>query len=94
MFAITLPTFLDADNLRTILLLVVVGMLVFAYLVAKLVREVVVKAVVLVLIAIAGFVLWNQRTALGDCIDSDDCSCSIVGFDVQLPSAADRVRCG
>lgn len=92
--ALTLPTFLDADNLRTILLLIVVGLLVFAYLVTKLVREIVVKSVVLVLIAIAGIVLWTQRADLGDCISNDDCSCSVVGLDVQLPSAADRVRCG
>lgn len=92
--AITLPSFLDADNLRTILLLVVVGMLVFAYLVAKLVHDVVVKSVVLVVVAIAGFVIWSQRADLGDCISNDDCSCSIFGLDVQLPSAADRVRCG
>ncbi|MEM8905445.1 MAG: hypothetical protein AAGA17_16915 [Actinomycetota bacterium] len=94
MLAITLPTALDADNLRTILLLVVVGLLVFGYLVARLVREIVVKGVVLALVAIIGLVLWNQRAALGDCIDDADCTCAVAGFDVQLPSATERLRCG
>ena len=71
-----------------------VGLLVFAYLVARLVQDVVVKSVVLVLVAVVGLVVWTQRANLGDCISDDDCSCSIAGLTVQLPSATDRLRCG
>ncbi|MEM9033958.1 MAG: hypothetical protein AAGA99_14795 [Actinomycetota bacterium] len=94
MTAVTLPTWLDADVIRTVLLLSVVAILMWAYVVARFARAIVGRAAAAIVAIVLVVVLLGQRSNLEDCVRDTDCECTFVGLEVQLPDEVDRLRCG
>ncbi len=92
MWAVTLPQWLDAADLATAAVVVVVGSALAAYTAIRVVRAVVVRVVLVALAAGVGLVVWTQRTELRQCVEERDCGCDILGVEVPLP-AADERRC-
>lgn len=79
-----IPDSIDPDQLRTILVVVVLVLLVGTFLVIRFVQKLVMKGVMLVVLLGIGASLWVQRADLGDCADT--CSCSLYGMDVEVPA--------
>ncbi len=84
--AISLPDWLDQPTLRNVALGTMAGLAVLAFLVAWLVRKVVVKLFLVVVLVGTGFAIYNQREELATC--AKDCDCRFFGMDVTLPEAA------
>ena len=84
--AISLPDWLDQHTLRNVALGTMAGLAIVAFLVAWLVKKVVMKLILVVLLAGAGFAIYNQREELATC--AKDCDCRFFGMEVTLPEAA------
>lgn len=84
--AISLPDWLDQPTLRNVALGTMAGLALLAFLVAWLVRKVVIKLLLAVVLVGAGFAVYNQREELATC--AKDCDCRFFGMDVTLPEAA------
>ena len=85
MLAVTLPDWLNTENIRNVLILVVVAQVLVAWLIFRVVRAVVTKAILLVLVAALAGAVWLKRDDLGDCIRQPGCGCEILGVDVPVP---------
>ena len=83
MSAAALPSWLDPLLLQWIIVvaLVVVGYLL--YLVARFVRRLIAKVLLLVILASLGVSLWIQRADLQDCART--CECRLYGQEVVIP---------
>ncbi len=79
-----LPAWIDAETLRWIILISIVVLIVFMFWVARAIRKSFVRITVMVLISALGFGLWVQQDGLADC--AKDCSCSLFGMSVEIPS--------
>ncbi len=88
--AVTLPDWLNTENVRNVLILVVVIQALLAWLVFRIVRAVVVKAALLGVIVVVAGAVWLKRADLGDCIREPGCGCEILGVDVPVPE--DRIE--
>lgn len=89
MIAVTLPEWLDTDNLRTVALIAIVAVIVVAYFVMKIVTAIVVRSIMLAILVGIGAFFWSQRAAMGTCVEDaqqGDCECVIAGFTVPLPA--------
>jgi hypothetical protein len=80
---VTLPDWLDVDNVRTIALLVGLAALVVAFMVIRFVQKMVVKLVATVLLVGLAALAWYQRADLGDCAKT--CECKLLGFTIETP---------
>jgi hypothetical protein len=81
--AVTLPDWLDVDNVRNLALVVGIVAIIVAFMVIRFVQKIIVKGIVaVVLIGIAAFA-WYQRADLGDCAKT--CECKLLGFTVETP---------
>lgn len=92
--AVTLPEWLDTDNLRTVALIAVVALIVVAYFVMKVVTAIVVRSIMLAIIVGIGAMVWSQRAALGTCVEDaqqGDCECVIAGFTVPLTARVQEI---
>ncbi len=85
-----IPDSVDPDQLRTIVILVILALLVVMFLVVRFVQKLVMKGVMLAVLAGLGVALWAQRADLADCAQT--CSCSLFGQDVEVP-ADQNPRC-
>ena len=87
MLGLTLPDWIDADNARTIALVVGIGALVLAFVVIRFVQKLVFKSIaVAVLVGIAALA-WYQRANLSDC--AQECECKVIGITIQTPRSDD-----
>ncbi len=85
-----IPDSVDPDQLRTIVILVILAILVLMFLVARFVQKLVIKGAVLAVLAGLAVGLWVQRGDLADCAET--CECSLFGMDVEVP-ADQNPRC-
>ena len=81
-----LPTWLDPDTLRWLALAALFILAVVMILVARFVQKMVIRVGILLLLAALGGLIWYQRAELSDC--AQDCTCTLLGFDVQVPPDA------
>ena len=72
-----LPEWLNAETLKPISAGALVLVIVAAFLVARFVQMLVLKAMALVLLAALGVGIWFFRADLGDCWET--CSCQLLG---------------
>lgn len=86
-----IPESLDADSLRWIILVVLVGVVVAMYVVIRFVQKMATRAVMLILLAILGVALFVERENLEDCVDT--CSCTLFGQDVKIPENRNTGNC-
>ena len=95
MAAIKLPSSLDTESLKSVLVVAVLAFVVMSLLSAWLMKTIVTKLVsVAVLLAMAGF-LWVQRGDLSDCADqvtnvapgTTEVRCTVAGFAVKIPTS-------
>jgi uncharacterized membrane protein len=70
LLAVTLPSWLDADRLKTIAVLIVGALLAFSIVSAWLIKKVVVKVISLGLMLGLALAFWTQRSNLADCASS------------------------
>jgi hypothetical protein len=82
-----LPKSLDPETLRNVALFASIGAVVLAFLVMRLVRQMVLKVILIGVLIGGGVYVWSQRTELKDCVPK--CACTFVGFDVKV----DAPRC-
>jgi hypothetical protein len=81
--AVTLPDWLDVDNVRNVALVVALVAVVVAFLVIRFVQKLMLKVVTtIVLIGIAALA-WYQRADLSDCAKT--CECKLLGFTIETP---------
>jgi hypothetical protein len=92
--AVTLPTWLDADRLKTIVVLVIGALLAFSVVSALVIKAIVTKVITLGVLLVVVIALWTQRASLQDCADRvrarEDATCSFFGLDVQVPASRAR----
>jgi hypothetical protein len=82
-----LPKSFDPDALRNVGLFVLAALVIGGFLVLRFVQKTVLRVVLLgAFLGLAVFVWW-ERDYLRDCVP--ECSCSIAGFDVQVPDCPD-----
>ncbi len=79
-----IPDWLDAESLRTVIVVAIVVLGVAAATVLRFVRRVLVRIALVTLLVALALGLWMQRSDLQDCIDT--CICQIFGQDVTIPS--------
>jgi hypothetical protein len=84
MLAAQLPSWANSDNLQWIALGVIGAILVLMFLVLRFIQKLVLKSALFGILAIVGLIAWIERADLKDCADT--CKCSVVGFDVKIPS--------
>jgi large-conductance mechanosensitive channel len=58
---------------------IAVGLIIFKFAVSAVVRSI----VLIVALALGGLV-YNQRSAISDCVDSAEVQCKVLGFNVDL----------
>lgn len=80
--AVSLPSFITPDRLRWIIPLVTLAMFFAAFWVVRFITKLAIKASILGVIAIFLFTLWIQRSDLGDCAKT--CECSLYSIDVDI----------
>ena len=90
MLAVTLPDWLDVDNLRNAALIIGLAAVVVAFMVIRFVQKMVVKVVATVLLVGVAALAWYQRADLGDCATT--CECKVLGFTVETPRS-DSAEC-
>lgn len=78
-----LPDWASPDNLRTVAIVVFVGLVVVFVLVVRFVQKLVMKATLLVVLAALGIGVWVQRAELGTCART--CQCRLFGVQVKIP---------
>jgi len=82
-----LPKSFDPDTLRNVGLVTLVVLVLGGFIVLRFVKKMVLRVVLIgVFLGLAVFVWW-ERDYLKDCVPK--CSCSIAGFDVQVPDCPD-----
>jgi uncharacterized membrane protein len=84
---VTLPEWLDVDNMRTVALVLILAALVLAFLVVRFVQKMVIKIMATVLLVAIAALAWYQRADLGDCAKT--CDCKVLGFTVETPRSDD-----
>lgn len=82
-----LPKSLDPATLRTVAIVALVALVLFGFLVLRMVQKMVLRVILLGLLAGIGVFVWAQRAALADCAKT--CDCRFAGKDVQVPKCAD-----
>ena len=87
MLAVTLPEWLDVDNMRNVALVVGLAAFVLAFLVIRFVQKLVIKFVATILLVAIAALAWYQRADLGDCAKT--CECKVLGFTVETPRSDD-----
>jgi hypothetical protein len=85
--AVTLPEWLDVDNVRNLALVVALAAVVVAFLVIRFVQKVMFKLVATVLLVGVAALAWYQRADLEDC--AKQCECKVIGFTVETPRSDD-----
>jgi low temperature requirement protein LtrA len=85
--AVTLPEWLDVDNMRNVALVVGLAAFVLAFLVIRFVQKLVIKFVATILLVAIAALAWYQRADLGDCAKT--CECKVLGFTVETPRSDD-----
>ena len=83
MLGVTLPDWLDVDNVRTLALIVGLAAIVVAFVVIRFVQKLVVKTIATVLLVGIAALAWYQRADLGDCAKT--CECKLLGFTIETP---------
>lgn len=78
-----MPSWLDPDTLRWLILVAIGVTLVGMFLVVRFIQKLVTKTLVFAALAGLGLSLWVQREDLQDCVDT--CSCSLYGQEVEMP---------
>lgn len=85
MFALTL------GQAKTIAVLVVIGLVVFALGAAWIMNEIAQKVALVVILGLLALLVWTQRSSLDECADKvreggvrGDTTCSFFGRDVQI----------
>ncbi len=78
-----MPSWLDPDTLRWVILVAIAVVLVVMFMVVRFVQKLVVKVAMFAVLAGLGLSLWIQRDDLQDCADT--CACSLYGQDVEIP---------
>jgi hypothetical protein len=81
--AVTLPDWLDADNMRNVALIVALVAVVVAFLVIRFVQKLMLKIVTTVVLVGIAALAWYQRADLADCAKT--CECKVLGFTVETP---------
>lgn len=84
-----LPSFLSSDNLQTIAVVVIIGLLVLALVILKLVKALVMKVIGLAIIGGLVLGIYFYRDSLEECART--CSCTLLGQDVQVPDSATSI---
>ena len=93
-----LPNWLDPQTLQWLILGALVVLVFLALMVMRFIRKLVVKTVLVAAIAGLGLSMWAQRSELGDCVQT--CECSLYGKVVRVDYASlpqqvrDRVDSG
>lgn len=87
----TLPSWLDQDRLRALVMVAVVVLLLLALWIVRFVQVMAIKTTLLVIVLGLGIALWVQRSNLGDC--ATKCSCRLFGTDVRISNDAARTAC-
>jgi hypothetical protein len=82
---VTLPSWINPDNARTIALVVGIAALVLIVVVLRFIQKLVLKVAITIVLALVTFIAWNERADLGDCAKT--CECRILGVDVEVPSS-------
>ena len=80
---VDLPAWADPERLRSIAVVGIVVALVLLVLAFQLLRRLVVRMVVVLVLAALAIGLWDQRSELGDCVAT--CDCSLFGQVVEVP---------
>lgn len=78
-----LPEWLDVETLRPLSSVGLVGVVVAAFLVARFVQALMLKAVALAVLAALGVGLWFFRADLGDCWET--CNCHLLSREIAVP---------
>jgi uncharacterized membrane protein len=84
---VTLPDWLDVDNVRNVALGIGITGFVLAFLVIRFVQKMMIKLVATVLLVGIAALAWYQRADLGDCAKT--CECKLLGFTVETPRTDD-----
>lgn len=92
--AISLPSWLDADSLRTIAVAVVGALVALSIVSAWLIKKVVMKVITLGVLLGLALAFWTQRANLADCADAvrderTDATCTFFGFQVEVPGGSE-----
>lgn len=77
----------DLDTVKTWGLILAIGLPVAGILLALVVKAVVMKVLVLVVFVGLGFLVWTQRTALMDYVDTCSGTATFFGVQVTMPAA-------
>jgi len=80
---VQLPAWADLQTVRAATGVAIVLSVIGLVLAARVIRRLVVRALVVVLLAAFSIGLWEQRANLADC--AADCSCAIFGQPVVVP---------
>ncbi len=81
-----LPGWLDAERLRGLSIVVMAGLVVVAFVIARLAQRILMMVIGLAIVAGLFVALWVQRDQLAEC--QATCSCTVFGQDVVVPSDA------
>jgi len=84
MLAAQLPSWANSDNLQWIALGVIGVIVVLMFVVLRFIQKLVLKGTLFGILAIVGLIAWIERADLKDCAET--CECSVVGFDVKIPT--------
>ena len=80
---VDLPAWAGPERLRSLAVVGIVVTVVLLLLAARLLRRLVVRVAVVVVLTALVVGLWDQRTELGDCVAT--CDCSLFGQVVEVP---------
>ena len=81
---VQLPAWADPQTVRAATGVAIVLSIIGLVLAARIIRRLVVRALVVVLLAALSIGLWEQRVNLADC--AADCSCAVFGQPVKVPA--------
>lgn len=100
----TLPDFIEPDQLKAAAVAVIVVLAVLAFVVLRVVQKMVTRVILLGVLVAGGFFLYAQRDDLDECqqrirqqaitTTEERCTCEFAGFDVEVPGCAALVPGG
>lgn len=79
-----LPVWLNSENLRTLLMGVLIVKVIGVLILLRLLRGLMTRIVLIAVVAALGVGVWLQRTNLETCVKT--CSCEIFGRQVEIPA--------
>ena len=83
---------LQSNNITTIGIGVIVGLVVLGFLLSLVLTAVVARIVILVVVVVAGVLVWQQRSHIQDKINKHDCNLSATFFGIHVDAPDDVVR--